>query len=654
MIWAAMRDRLGRRPALVTNLSHSETKRRHRLPAVLASFGENLMRRTMVLLSASLITLTASAASAQNAKPRNLILFVPDGLRGRIVTPQTAPAMADLRDKGVNFKNSHSLFPTFTMANSSALSTGHYLGDTGTFSNTIYTGYSSVPAGDTVVPFIENDAVLGDIDEHFNGEYLNEKTILKMARAQRCSTAAIGKVGPTLLFDHTDRGKNTIVIDDSTGAKTGVPLSDEMKDALKKANLPVTTPSRGDNGNAGDAKTPGTTVANVAQQAYMADVASKIVLPMFKARNKPFVLVFWSRAPDGSQHNTGDSLNTLTPGINGPTSMAGIKNADDNLAQLRKALGDLGLADSTNIIVSADHGFSTISKESKTSASAKISYDDTPKDFLPMGFLALDLAKALELPLFDPNDKNARIADNAHPKAGNGVLGQDPTKPDLVDATNGGLDLIYLPNNDKKLAERAVKALLEQDYVSGLFVDGRLGRFPGTLPMSQIALKGKAVTPNPSIVVNFRSYVAGCNEPTNCSVEVADTVLRQGQGMHGSFGRGDTMNFMAAIGPDFKAGYADALPVSNADVGMTAAQLMGLRPANSGGLIGRVMSEALPNGSTPKAIEATIASKAASNGLKTIVKYQRVLAQRYFDVAGFPGRTVGLDAESGKQKTAGQ
>src|SRR5437879_10123534 len=119
--------------------------------------GENLMRRSTVLLSASLIALIAGAASAQNAAPRNLVLFVPDGLRGRIVTPQTAPAMAEIRDKGVHFKNSHSLFPTFTMANGSAIASGHYIGDTGTFSNTIYTGYTSVPAGDTVVPFIDND-----------------------------------------------------------------------------------------------------------------------------------------------------------------------------------------------------------------------------------------------------------------------------------------------------------------------------------------------------------------------------------------------------------------------------------------------------------------------------------------------------------------
>src|ERR1700731_2449131 len=612
--------------------------------------GEILMRRSMVLLAAGLTLVSTGAASAQNGTPRNMILFIPDGMRALKVTPETAPAMAEVRDKGVNFKNPHALFPTFTMANASGMATGHYLGDTGTFSNTIYTGYPSAPAGETVVTFIENNAVLADVDEHFGGDYLNEETILKMARRKGFSTAAIGKVGPTLLFDHTDRpdrpGLHSIVIDDSTGGKNGVLLSDEMKSGLTKAGLPLAAPSRGDNGKSGDAKTPGTLVPNTTQQAYFADVASKVVLPMFKDRNKPFVLVFWSRDPDGTQHNTGDSLNTVTPGINGPTSLAGIKNADNNLAQLRKALDDLGLTATTNLMIAADPGFSTISKESKTSPSAKATYEDTPKDFLPMGFLAIDLAKALDLPLFDPNDKNARIAENAHPKAGNGVLGQDPAKPDLVVATNGGSDLIYLPKKDKKLAARVIKALLDQDYVSGLFVEDSLGRFPGTLPMSQIALKGKAVTPNPSIVVNFRSYTTGCDEPTLCSVEIADTVLRQGQGMHGSFGRGDTMNFMAAIGPDFKAGYLDPLPVSNADVGMTIVQLLGLHAVTEGGLIGRVMSEALPNGIIPKAADGKIVSKPASNGLPTIVKFQHVLSQRYFDAAGFAGRTVGIEAET--------
>src|SRR6202042_324770 len=209
------------------------------------------MRRAVTMLSLALVLLSADAAFSQNSRPHNVILFVPDGLRGRIVTPQTAPAMAEVRDKGVNFKNSHSLFPTFTTANASAMATGHYLGDTGDFSNTIYTGFTSRPGGDTVTPFLESNPVILDADEHFGGDYLNEETILKMARAKGYSTAAIGKLGPTLIFDHTEKigadGLHSIVIDDSTGSKNGVPLSDEMKTALGKANLALETPSRGDN-----------------------------------------------------------------------------------------------------------------------------------------------------------------------------------------------------------------------------------------------------------------------------------------------------------------------------------------------------------------------------------------------------------------------
>ncbi|MES2029643.1 MAG: alkaline phosphatase family protein, partial [Pseudomonadota bacterium] len=540
--------------------------------------------RCATILSLSLAFISATTAFAQNSPPRNLILFVPDGLRALKVTPETAPAMSAVRDKGVNFQNSHSLFPTFTMANASGMASGHYLGDTGVFSNSIYTGHPTPVQNNSPIPFIEHDQVLGDVDEQFNGDYLNEETLLKAARKAGYSTAAIGKVGPTLMFDHTERtGKETITIDDQTGGVDksgkllGIPLSDEMKDALAKAGLGVETPGRGENGKAGDAKTPGTTEANIKQQAYMADVASKVVLPMFKARNKPFVLIFWSRDPDGTQHNQGDSLNKVTPGINGPSSLASIKNADDNLAQLRKALDDLGLTANTNIMISADHGFSTISKESKTSATIKGTYTDTPEGFLPLGFLAIDLAKSLDLPLFDPNDGFKTVADNAYPKAGNAFIGTDKDKPELIIATNGGSDLIYLPSGDKDLAGRTVKALLKQDYISGIFVDDALGSFPGALPLSSINLSGKAVTPHPAIVVSFRSYSEGCEEPASCQIEVADTVLRQGQGMHGSFGRGDTHNFMAAIGPDFKAGFVDPLPVSNADTGITAAHLLGLK-----------------------------------------------------------------------------
>jgi Type I phosphodiesterase / nucleotide pyrophosphatase len=118
-----------------------------------------------------------------NAQQRNVILFVPDGLRALSVTPENTPAMAAVRDQGVDFANPHSLFPTFTMANASGLATGHFLGDTGAFSNTIYTGYPVPTAAGSMTPFIENDAVLGDIDAHFAGNFVDEDTILFTARS---------------------------------------------------------------------------------------------------------------------------------------------------------------------------------------------------------------------------------------------------------------------------------------------------------------------------------------------------------------------------------------------------------------------------------------------------------------------------------------
>jgi hypothetical protein len=498
--------------------------------------------------------------------------------------------------------------------------------------------------------------VLGEVDQMFGGDYLNEETILKAARGAGLSTAAIGKLGPVLIFDHTERsGEQTIVFDDSTGTPTGIPLSSEIKAALTSAGLPLATPRREANGRGGDFKTPGTTVANVEQQGYFTDVATKVVLPLFKARGKPFLLVYWSRDPDGTQHGQGDSLNQLTPGINGPTSRAAIRNADDNLKRLRDALAELGLADSTNILIAADHGFSTVAKQSQTSGSAKASYADVPAGFLPPGFLSIDIAKGLGLSLYDPDSQNALVGDNAHPRLrGNGLIGKDPAKPDVIVAANGGSDLIYLPNKDRAkdrakerakeraMARRVIDILLAQDYVSGIFVDDDLGRFPATLPLSAINLRGRAITPSPAIVVNFRSFSTGCDQPILCSATVADATQQQGQGMHGSFSRADTMNFMAAIGPDFKTSFVDPAPVSNADVGMTIARLLGLRIPNKGALVGRVMREAMPDGRLPPFSTRTRRSQAGKNGLRTVLNYQQIGGTRYLDAAGFPGRTVGL------------
>jgi hypothetical protein len=582
-------------------------------------------------------------AQTQAEHPHNVVLFVADGLRAAVVDETTAPTLAAMAREGVYLRNSHALFPTFTTANASAMATGHLLGDTGDFSNTIYSGFDVSSAANTTTPFLESDPVLADIDEHFSGNYLDEATILKLARAEGYSTAAVGKIGPTLIFDHTKEGRQqTIIVDDATGGAKGIPLSAEISEKIKGANLPLVAPSRGANRNFGDMSKPGTLVANTIQQDYFAAVTTQAILPLFKQRGKPFVLVFWSRDPDGTQHYQGDSLNSLTPGINGPTSLAAIRNADDDLSRIRAALSELGLRDTTDIIAIADHGFSTIAKQSQTSSAVTMKFADTPPGRVPLGFVALDLAHALDLPLLDPDDGYKPVAPGRHSRHGNALIGGDRSHPQVVVAANGGSDLIYLPDGDQNLANRIVAALLAQDYVSGIFVDSRLGKIPGTLTLDDIGLEGSALTPRPAIIISFRSFDTVCGEPVRCAVEVADTVLQEGQGMHGSFSRADTWNFMAAQGPDFKSHFVDPAPASNADIGRTIAQLLRLKTSDNGKLVGRVLTEALPNGALPETTGRVIASAPAANGLATVLNEQVVGDTRYFDVAGFPGRTVGL------------
>ena len=608
-----------------------------------------LMRKCQLAILFTLFFLIEFAGAPAWAQgPHNLILFIPDGLRPGSVNPATTPTLARVRDQGVEFTNSHSVFPTLTMVNSAAMGTGHFPGDTGNFGNTIYTGFPVASANASVVPMVENDAILGEINAHFGGNYLNEETLLAAARKVGFLTAAVGKVGPAAIYDVSERsGEQTIVIDNLTGRPGGLPVSTTMLDALQAAMLPNQAPARDDNSKVGDAKTTGTNAANIVQQRYFADVTTKSILPMFKAAGKPFVLVFWSRDPDGTQHNQGDSLNQLVPGINGPTSQAAVKNADDNLAAILNTLKAIGLDATTDVIVAADHGFSTISKDSQTSAASKINYQDVPSGQLPPGFVAIDIAKRLSFPLFDSDAKSAPIDFNAgqHPSKANGLIGADPLSPDVVVAANGGADLVYLPKpNAKELVGQIVDMLLGQDYVSGLFVDDSLGSVPGTLPLSSINFKGSAIAPLPAIVINFRSFAAGCGEPLMCGVTVADHTLQQGQGMHGSFSRADTSNFMAAIGPSFRLRFVNPAPASNADIGMTAAHILRLELPKKGSLVGRILSETLKDGARdlPRIKHLTRISSAAANGLQTVLQLQIVGDNMYFDAAGFSGRTVGL------------
>jgi arylsulfatase A-like enzyme len=621
--------------------------------------------------------------------PRNIVIVVFDGMRAGSVNAVDTPTMFWIRTHGVTFANSHSLFPTFTTANASAIATGHYLGDTGDYNNQIYighpvfmTGNFGLPPG-SYAPYVENNRVLGDLDAQFQGNYLNEETLLAAARTHGYNTAAIGKMGPAAIQDVSQLnpvdGKfplpQTIIIDDGTGNADGAPLSPEVSAALASAGLPTKSPGRGQ--PTGNNTTPGTKNPNSVQQAYFADATTKAILPMFVKSGKPFAMLYWSRDPDGTQHFQGDSLNSLTPGINGPTSKAALKNADINLKQILDFIqSDPKLAANTDIFLTADHGFATISKHDVDAAgSVTTSYAATKvyKDqegrqevntgFLPVGFLAIDIAHELRLAIFDPDsqidaaDGKKRFAPvdpnvaqqtttvRQHPVAGNGLLGGTgsilkETDAKVVVVANGGSDLIYLPVGDPALLKTIVAFLAQQDYVGGIFVNDEYKNVSGALPTSSIGLIGSSLTPSPTIAVTFKTFFTNAKDPVMTGVQITDYPLQHGQGMHGSFGRANTFTFMAAIGPDFKTDFVDSAPVSNADIAPTLARILRIPMASNGKLKGRVLEEALAGQKGANTFKRqTVTSMPAANGKVTVLNFQRMGQQRYFDEACFEKRS---------------
>ena len=600
-------------------------------------------------LSAAILYLAVPAYAQEMPKPKphNVIIFVADGLRSGIVTENNAPTLAAIRKNGVDFHNSHSLYPTVTTVNASAIATGHAIGDTGEYFNNMYLGMPPLKSAyNSLVGDMEEDSVLLENNSRNGGNYLNEISFLATARANGFNTAAIGKEGPVLIQDlSAGDGKSTLIFDDLSGSKLdgNIPLSDDIKAAIKAAGLDKQAPDRGLNGWGGAYNMPGVTVSNKEQQAWFVGVASKVVLPKFAADGKPFAMVYWSRDPDGTQHAEGDSLNKLKPGINGPTTMEAIRNASDNLQVLIDQLKQLGLYETTDIIVTADHGFATVSKQSKTSAAAKMAFPaDVLPGFLPQGFVAIDLAKALGLKLWDANGLEINLKID-HPKGGT-ILGADPKRPDVLVVTGGGSDLIYLdPLKAKVLAPKIISALSKQDYTGGLFTDDTLGDIAGALKFSEIGMTGSATSPRPAIYLSFRSFSTGCANPEICAALVADAAYQQGQGSHGSLSRAESHNFMAAIGPDFKTGFVDQSPISNADIAPTLAHILGLKLEAKGTLKGRIIAEALTNGATANASTPVVKrSKAAANGFVTVLEGQSFDGETYFDAAGMPGRVVGL------------
>jgi arylsulfatase A-like enzyme len=553
----------------------------------------------------------------------------------------------------VDFTNSHAIYPTLTTANASAIATGHYLGDTGDYANTLSFGFPIQCAlGEpATVTFLEDDCVLRAVKGHFGDGYMGQTTLMQAARAAGYNTLIVGKKGPAAIqwlgaLDSEDddvNGPLGIFVDDATNRPKNADGTPTMSSTLHGdiANDTI--------GAAGSPMPALTTAPNWSQQAYLISMTTQVLIPNLHNSGKPFVMLFWSRDPDATQHAAPDSLGKIVPGINSTNARAAIYNADTDLKGILDALKLWGMADNTDVFVTADHGFSTIARGIPAPDGS------LPASRLAFGFVALDVAKWLgNQNVFDPDQNNMQldVDSGQRPAIGSAFIGPSAAAPKAIVVANGGSDLIYVPDGPDKraIAKTIVAGLLGSPYTGAVFVNDALSQggnpsdFAGALALSDVNMVGSATVPRPDIVLSFRSFVAkGCTlGALMCTAEIADTNLQTGQGMHGSFSRADTRNFMAAIGPDFKAGWADPAPIGNFDIAPTMAHILGLQMAPVGHLTGRVIAEALKGGKTPVVSKKRLSASPGPGGVQTVLDEQIVGGTRYFDAAGIPGRAVGL------------
>ncbi len=618
------------------------------------------------------------AVSAAAAKAK-VIVFVWDGLRPDSVSAELTPNLARLRDhEGVNFTDQHAVYPTFTMMNAAAFATGAYPGRHGFYGNTEYqpgpsgNNADGKPIDFSQPVFTEDHGVLQTLDAFYRARgargLFAVDTLFQAAHEAGLRTAAIGKIGPAFLQDYRPDAKLSVVLDEnialpfdfaralqassfalpanaaryafpngqvlSLAADNGKP-SAPSSEKLVKLKDGVTPDPRSALGSAHDA-------AN----EYLMGAYLNYVLPQFQ----PDLSVVWLRNPDSTEHQFG-------PGS--ANYQDALRDQDVLLGRLEAKLSELGLRQSTDVIVVSDHGHSTVSGDlalfplrglsgepngqgevgALDAHGYAVSGEVRTADVLTRAGLShvYDGGGCLLDPVLSGIRKDGTLVYPTRSDRNGGCVPITPTaKPAaptprtphlnagtpyslpsfrapsalpsdaIVIAANGGSEYFYVLNHDRARVQRLTLALQEHAGYGAIFVHSRYGSIPGTLSLAAIRAEGeRSSPPTPDLVVSFdwnESALAGGAESLP-GTEYASA--QRYRGMHGSFSPRDVHNTLIAAGPHFKVGFSDAWPTGNVDLAPTVATLLGVRFAAPDG---RVLREALLGESPEYRVEAVTES----------------------------------------------
>jgi predicted AlkP superfamily pyrophosphatase or phosphodiesterase len=473
-----------------------------------------------------LIIFSCSVAIASAATDKHIVVVVWDGMRPDFVTEQNTPALWKLAQTGVTFGNNHSVYPSATIVNGTAIVTGDYPNHDGILANHVYRadldGQKSID--------VENAQAVRKGDELSNGKYVGAATIAELlhARGEKTAVAAAKTVG--LLFDrHGDpRHGQDVFAGESVSADDAVGLIGKSLGAFPPA----------------------------AQASQRDAWTTKALTDFLWKDGVPTFSLLWLSEPDDTEHKT-------APGA--PPAMTAIKSSDENLARVLAALDKHNARSTTDVFVVSDHGFSTIAREI-----------ELPKILKSAGF-----------------DAVTEFVGEAKP-------GQ------IMLAGNGGTVLFYVIGHDMAITRRLVEFLEQTDFAGVIFTREPM---EGTFALAQAKIDNPSAA---DVVMAFRA-TDDKNQFGARGMIDADWQRAAGKGTHATLSRFDMHNTLIAAGPDFKKGLTSDTPSGNVDITPTILAVLGIKSSLK--MDGRVLSEAMKNGASPKSETETLqAGKTFSGG----------------------------------------
>jgi predicted AlkP superfamily pyrophosphatase or phosphodiesterase len=284
------------------------------------------MIKTMKRLMLAGVSVAALLSLAQTPpESRRLIaIFVVDGLRPDSINATDTPTIDRLRREGVDYVNSHSIFPTSTRINAASLITGTYPSRHGIVGNSMF-----VPGVNPGAPFDTGDYGQLIRLEEADGRVVTTPTLGEVLQRSGRSlvTVSSGTTGNGFLLNPLARHGAGVAIhglfDPGKTAAFPAATSDAV---VRRFGAPPPDPD------------------DIGQMEWTDTVLRDYVLPELR----PDVVVDWMGPLDAAQHDHG---------VSSPQAKRALAAIDRSLARTLAAMEALTPARRTDIVITSDHGF---------------------------------------------------------------------------------------------------------------------------------------------------------------------------------------------------------------------------------------------------------------------------------------------------------